>query len=291
MDISPRKETELAKEAYHQLVDEYGPRILPETHPLHRHVYRVVTRILEASNLGVLKSSVQSAAKARAPLQQDVWDPDADAGRQEELAPGLGGREWQLMVVNDDKMVNAAASYGNIIVYTGILPVARDQDGLAAVLGHEIGHVVARHNSERASSIKVLLVLASLLDILGLDMGITRILTTLLYELPNSRTQEFEADSIGLKLMSKACFDPRASPAMFSRLSKLQKSNGVSVASFLSTHPSGEQRIERLEQMLPEAFTIQAASPGCQQTADNFSAFRDAFSGAFAGAATEPRWT
>jgi len=293
MDISPRKESALAKEAHEQLVQEYGSRILPENHPLHRHVHRVVARILEASNLGVLKSSAPSAAKARAPSLQDVWDPDADSGRQENLVPGVGGREWQLMVVNDDKMVNAAASYGNIIVYTGILPIAKDQDGLAAVLGHEIGHVVARHNSERASSVKVLLVLASLLDVLGLDIGITRLLTTLLYELPNSRTQEFEADTIGLKLMSKACFDPRASPAMFTRLSQLENTKGGVSVSFLSTHPSGEQRIQRLEQMLPEAFTIQAASPACQQTADYFSAFHNAFSGtgAFAGASSEPRWT
>lgn len=57
-------------------------------------------------------------------------------GRTEDVAPGVGGRQWELLVVNDDKIVNAAASYGNVVVFTGILPVAKDEQGLAAVLGH-----------------------------------------------------------------------------------------------------------------------------------------------------------
>lgn len=122
---------------------------------------------------------------------------------------------------------------GNVVVFTGILPICRDEDGLAAVLGHgsfhflslpfphvyslpvahaEIGHVVARHNSERYSSMKVLLALSYLLDAAGLDFGVARLLTTFLLDLPNSRTQEREADAIGLRLSAKACFRPDAAP-------------------------------------------------------------------------------
>jgi len=95
------------------------------------------------------------------------------------------------------------------LVFTGIIPVAKDEDGLAAILGHgqfhkfcttgsvltrgtEIAHVVARHNAERYSSMKVLLAFATLLEVLGLDVGIAKLLTTYLLDLPNSRTQELE---------------------------------------------------------------------------------------------------
>jgi Zn-dependent protease with chaperone function len=132
------------------------------------------------------------------------------------------------------------------VVFTGIIPVARDEDGLAAILGHglcfwfcltpleakprtEIAHVVARHTSERYSSMKVLIAFATLLEVLGLDVGVAKFLTTYLLELPNSRTQELEgsqvdrllvykflipclADVIGLRLSAKACYNPEAAP-------------------------------------------------------------------------------
>lgn len=102
---------------------------------------------------------------------------------------------------------------GNIVVFTGIIPVAKDEDGLAAILGHglyfifgltpldakprtEIAHVVARHNAERYSSMKVLLAFATLLEVLGLDVGVARVLTTYLLDLPNSRTQELEGSQV-----------------------------------------------------------------------------------------------
>jgi len=86
---------------------------------------------------------------------------------------------------------------------------------LSSTLSHgiEIAHVVARHNAERYSSMKVLLAFATLLEVLGLDYGIAKLLTTFLLDLPNSRKQELEADVIGLRLAAKACYDPEAAPA------------------------------------------------------------------------------
>lgn len=82
------------------------------------HVRRVVTRILEANNLGTLKSS---GRPVRSPKPDDVWDPDGagafGSGRTEPINPGLGGHEWELMVVNDDKVVNAMAAYGEYRSY------------------------------------------------------------------------------------------------------------------------------------------------------------------------------
>lgn len=95
---------------------------------------RVLTRLLDANDLGTLRSS--SAPSQRKASPDDLFNPDVESGRTEDVAPGVGGREWELLVVNDDKVVNAAASYGNVLVFTGILPVAKDEEGLAAVLGH-----------------------------------------------------------------------------------------------------------------------------------------------------------
>ncbi|KAI0791292.1 peptidase family M48-domain-containing protein [Abortiporus biennis] len=271
MDINPEMETKLAQAAHEEILSEFKGKILPADHLLTKHIRRVVTRLLDSSNLGVLKSSGP-------PVQSDVWNPDSSFGRTETVAPGLGGREWELIVVNDDKIANAAATYGNLIVFTGILPIAKDEEGLAAILGHEIGHTVARHNSERFSSMKIFLIFASLIELITpLDVFTSRILATFLYSLPNSRKQELEADEIGLKITAKACYDPRAAIEMFDRLGKLEASMGRSKLSFMYTHPTSEQRIQRLERLLPEAYAIQAETPGCAGVEDSLSAFRNSF--------------
>ncbi|KAH8105371.1 peptidase family M48-domain-containing protein [Cristinia sonorae] len=279
MDVSPKYETELAEESRQQLLHEFKGKILPADHPLTRHVRRVVTRLLDANDLGTLRSS-GLPRRLQHQHQSDpdgLWNPDAEeVGRTEDVAPGVGGREWELLVVNDDKVVNAMASYGNVIVFTGILPVAKDEEGLAAILGHEIGHVVARHNSERYSQTKIFIGLAYLLNILGLDFGFSQLALTLLYQLPNSRAHEYEADKIGLSICAKACYDPRASPAMFDRLRKFEGRTW----DFMSTHPAGEKRIKQLEAMLPQAYELRAASPACGGMGDAFGAFSEVFGSA-----------
>ena len=130
MDVSPRLESrvsvrswelsydlssslhQLAAAAREQVIEEFGRKALPTNHPLTIHVRRIVTQILEANNLGHLKSSGRPVS-VRDP--EDLWDPDAGfgAGRTEDVQPGVGGTEWELMVVNDDKVVNAMASYGS----------------------------------------------------------------------------------------------------------------------------------------------------------------------------------
>ncbi|KAI0721774.1 peptidase family M48-domain-containing protein [Fomitopsis betulina] len=273
MDVSPQLEARLAKQAHNSLVAQYGDRVLPPNHPISRHVRRVVERILEASHLGTLAPPEPTHGRTL------TLDPDSavwPAEQSIDLPPTVGGKQWNLMVVNDDRMVNAAATFGDIIVFTGILPVAKDEEGLAAVLGHEIGHAVLRHASERTSSFKILLVLLGALSIIGLDISLSQTVLELLYELPNSRKKELEADKVGLKLMAKACYDPAAAPAMFVRLAQLE--GGGSGPAFLATHPATTKRIKKLERLLPEAYATRAASPQCAGLNDSYAAFRDAFS-------------
>jgi len=272
MDVSPKFETRMAKASYEQLLEEFRGKILPPNHPLTQAVRGVITGILEASNLGSLKSEPTFIQQTGTSIE-DLWH--ADVQKSEEPVPGSGGREWRLMVVDDPKVVNAMASFGNIVVFTGIIPVAKDEDGLAAILGHEIAHVVARHNAERYSSMKVLLAFATILDVLGLDVGIARLLTTFLLDLPNSRKQELEADVIGLRLSAKACYNPEAAPEMFNRMGQLEKGKRLNV-DFLYTHPTSENRVKVLQALIPEARSIQANSPMCIGMQEQFDLFRDA---------------
>ncbi|KAI0739501.1 peptidase family M48-domain-containing protein [Daedaleopsis nitida] len=271
MDISPKYETMLAEASHQELMSEFQGKVLPPNHPLSRHVRRVTTRILEASGLGVLDAPDVTRPKGT----EELWSFN---GAPEEMPPEVGGtKKWHLFVVNDDKVVNAMASYGSIVVFTGILPVAKDENGLAAILGHEIGHAVARHASERYSSMKVLLLLAAVLEVIGMPFSTWA--AQLLYELPNSRTQEYEADKIGIRLSSRACFDPAAVPEVFTRLGRLEQATHGRHIDFLATHPASEKRSDVLREMLPEAYAIQAASPSCGSTADHMAAFRDLWSG------------
>ncbi|KAI0052798.1 hypothetical protein FA95DRAFT_1553068 [Auriscalpium vulgare] len=275
MDTSEKTEAALWESSYGALIEEYRGKILPPNHPLTVHVHDVASRILSANHLGTLQAADPRGKPTRrdvfgseaTPEMSDAWDPDGktQAGKQ---------KVWNLFVVDDKSVVNAMAAPGSIVVFTGILPVARDKDGLAAVLAHEVGHVVLRHSVENLSSMKVLFGLAFLLQFLGFPDLMTSVVTTYIMELPNSRTKELEADTIGLKLASRACFNPNSAPEMFQRLGAMEGSGGFE---FIRTHPSSDKRVKALQRQLPEAYDVQAASSDCGGMADQFGAFRETF--------------
>ena len=171
--------------------------------------------------------------------------------------------EWEFNVIRDDEQVNAwAMPGGKIAVYTGILPVAKDDAGLAAVLGHEIAHVLANHGNERMSrALLVNLGGQTLSAALSQRPGLTSNLFMASYGagaqvgvlLPHSRLQESEADRIGLTLMAIAGYDPRAAIGLWQRMSQI---GGSRPPGFLSTHPQPEARIADMQRHLPEAMAI-----------------------------------
>lgn len=170
---------------------------------------------------------------------------------------------WEFNVIKDDDQVNAwAMPGGKIAVYTGIFPVARDDAGLAAVLGHEIAHVLARHGNERMSrALLVELGGQTLSAAMSQRPGWTSNLLLASYGagsqvgviLPHSRLQESEADRIGLTLMAIAGYDPRAAIGLWERMAG---SGGSRPPRFLSTHPRPESRIQDIQRYLPEAMAI-----------------------------------
>lgn len=172
------------------------------------------------------------------------------------------GYQWEFNLIEDDSTVNAwCMPGGKVAVYTGILPVTRDDAGLATVMGHEIAHAIARHGEERLSQ-QLLIQLGStaLSEAMKEQPEKTRNLFQQAYGggsqvgvlLPYSRRHESEADRIGLTLMAVAGYDPRQAVTFWERMSA---AGGQRPPEFLSTHPDPERRIEDIKDHLPEALT------------------------------------
>lgn len=181
-------------------------------------------------------------------------------GRRIAMVTGRQNFEWQFFVVDDPDTVNAfALPGGKVFVYTGLLQASRSRDEVAAVIAHEIGHVLARHGGERLSNVLVSQVgqqaaMAAVGDMsptatqaAGVAFGLG---TQFGYILPFSRKQEYEADYIGLITMAQAGYDPRAAVSFWQTMMQRGKAKPPE---YLSTHPSDQNRIAELQRFMPEA--------------------------------------
>ena len=176
-------------------------------------------------------------------------------------ATGRTDYQWEFKVL-DEPQVNAfCLPGGKVAVYTGILPITRDDAGLAAVLGHEVAHAVARHGGERMSqTILVQTGLAATQTALaGNDPIVVQSVTALLGAgasvgllLPWSRSQESEADHLGLIYMAKAGYNPIAARDLWVRMGAASR-NSAAPPAFLSTLPSAATRVTQIEGWMPEA--------------------------------------
>lgn len=239
--------------AYKQILNEAlrANALLPRWDPRVQRVEKVLERLIEGGNLGT----------------------------------GTVGQEtgWAVHVIDDPHQANAfVLPGGKVFVFTGLLPICKNNNGLAAVLGHEIAHNIALHSCEKMSSMLLLqipMLFFTLLDFTGFTYGLGQYLGSLVLDLgllrPNSRAQESEADKIGLMLMADSCFDPKEAKAMWERMEKFQKTQGAAPAEFLSTHPSNRTRIDAIEGWLPEAES-KWFEKGCANTAGYMDAFQHA---------------
>ena len=168
---------------------------------------------------------------------------------------------WEYILVDNDKVKNAwCMPGGKIAVYSGILEITKNKHGLAAVMGHEIAHAVAKHSVERASRALVLNVGTAALDIFtggaisntsrttGVDVA--RMLRTFGIDNPFGRKQEAEADYLGLIFSSLAGYDIRESVKIWERMKESHK--GKEIPEWQSTHPSSTKRIANLNKWIPE---------------------------------------
>lgn len=175
--------------------------------------------------------------------------------------------QWEF-VVFDSKEANAfCLPGGKVGVYTGILPITKDDNGLATVIGHEVAHAVAHHGAERMTQAMGLQGVGQLTGALvgsskfsqyqDLYMSLYGVGSQVAVELPHSRAQESEADHIGLIYMARAGYDPKEAVTFWQRFSDYNKQQGGGgtsfLSKFLSTHPVDEVRIEQLKKWQPEA--------------------------------------
>lgn len=166
--------------------------------------------------------------------------------------------DWEVRIIDEPQTVNAwCLPGGKMAVYTGILPVTQTAAGLAVVMGHEIGHAVARHGSERMTQ---QLGLQAVLSYAAGDYAdLAGQVAALGVILPWGRMQELEADEIGLVYMARAGYDPREAVEFWKRMDAL---GGQSPPEWLSTHPSHERRIEELLAQMPRALAEYEAARG-----------------------------
>ena len=171
-----------------------------------------------------------------------------------------GGRSWEVTVFRDESANAFALPGGKIGVNTGLLEVARSQDQLAAVIGHEVAHVLAQHHNARVSAAYATEVGLGLVESLasggsesGQLMGLLGLGARYGVLMPYNRSQEREADLVGLDLMARAGFDPRASVTFWQNMTA---AGGAGTPVFLSTHPSHGARIEDLRERLPQALDL-----------------------------------
>jgi predicted Zn-dependent protease len=179
-----------------------------------------------------------------------------DNGMEKDLA----NYKWEFNLIQDDKTVNAfCMPGGKIVVYSGILPVTRDANGLATVMSHEVAHAIANHGGERMSQQLVVqaggmglgqLMKSKPAQAQKIMMQVYGAGTQVGVLLPYSRSHESEADHIGLILMARAGYDPKTAVTFWERMNNL---GGAKPPEFLSTHPATSRRISDIQKELPEA--------------------------------------
>ena len=169
--------------------------------------------------------------------------------------------DWEYILIDNKKVKNAwCMPGGKIAVYTGMLEVTKNNNGIAAVMGHEIAHAVAKHSVERASRNVVINVATQITDVLTggklstvnrtTGMNTVGLLTQIGIFNPFNRKQESEADYLGLIFSSLSGYDIRETPLLWKRMKEANK--GKKIPEFMSTHPSADNRIKKINEWIYE---------------------------------------
>lgn len=177
--------------------------------------------------------------------------------------------DWRFVVINSDTPNAFALPGGYVAFYTGILPTADNINGVAVIMGHEIGHALARHGAERMSQQQIMQIgqvaVAATVGDMGVEaqrmvMGAFGAGAQVGVLLPFSRAHESEADIIGLELLVRACYDPREAPRLWERMAQL--GGGQRSPDILATHPNPEARAKAFESVMPQAVAVYEARCG-----------------------------
>ncbi|CAL1371468.1 unnamed protein product [Linum trigynum] len=290
--LSSNMEKKMGESQFQELKGSFRGRILPAIHPDSVRVRLIAKDIIEALQRGVsheqgwkeldyastadgTDAAAADSGRAREThkmLSEDEGKPETDWGKQDEILDDkwvektrkkgrkagtshLDGLNWEVVVV-DQPVVNAfCLPGGKIVVFTGLLKHFSTDAEIATIIGHEVGHAVARHSAEGITkNLWVAIVQIILFQFIAADLANT--MSTLFLRLPFSRKMEIEADYIGLLLMASAGYDPRIAPSVYEKLGKI--SGESALRNYLSTHPSGKKRSRLLAQahVMEEALNV-----------------------------------
>ena len=234
--ISPEQETALGLQAYQQVLQQERP--LPADAEVSRQVTAIAGRLIERI------PPVSDALAAEHGLQASHVEKTFD---------------WKVTVLQSDQVNAFCLPGGKMAVYTGLLPVARNADAVAVVMGHEIAHALLRHGAQRMTRGKLEQLGQMAGAASGMDQGtLQTVMSAYGYgsALPYARSQETQADELGLMLAAAACFDPREAVPLWERMDR--NSGGNAPPEFASTHPSAGTRIQQLEALMPKALAYRA---------------------------------
>ena len=165
--------------------------------------------------------------------------------------------DWAVNVIQSEQANAFALPGGKMAVYTGLVPVAQNQDGMAVVMGHEIAHALMRHGAQRMARVKLEQIGQMAGAASGMDPGMQQAVFQaygVTSALPYARGHESQADEVGLMLAAAACFNPAEAVPLWQRMA--QMSGGQKPPEFASTHPSEASRIQHLQSLLPKAMAF-----------------------------------
>ncbi|CAN3357721.1 mitochondrial metalloendopeptidase Oma1p [Diutina catenulata] len=248
-------EEKIGDYSYRQILSEFQGQIADPRDPVYRPIREVMDRLLKAA-----------------------LDSTADPKQKEHLQK----LDWKIHVVVGDQPPNAfILPNGKIFIFASILPICRDQDGLATVLSHELSHQLAHHSSEQISKSPIYLAISSFLFSVTGSTDLNNLLIQTLLQLPGSRRQETEADHIGCELLALACFNINSAVSFWQRMEDYEQQMGGAGGSgrmqeFFSTHPASQRRVNDIESWLPGLRQIQEEK-GCHDQMNQFQGFKSFF--------------
>ena len=229
-------------------------KIIPES-KLNAHAAAIFEKVKENEKMSDDKDSLNEIKKIGKKMESSI----SKYFDQANLTDPTANFNWEYILIDNKKVRNAwCMPGGKIAVYTGILDVTKNTNGLASVMGHEIAHAVAKHSVERASRGVILNTSTQLIDIFTggklsqmnrvTGMNTVGLLSQLGIMNPFNRKQESEADYLGMIFSSLSGYDIRETPKIWERMKELNK--GKSPPEFMSTHPSAENRIKKINEWM-----------------------------------------
>ncbi|CAH6721597.1 mitochondrial metalloendopeptidase Oma1p [[Candida] jaroonii] len=229
--------------SYQQIYLQYRSSILPKSDPIYREIRGIVDRLLKSA------------------FEHEF---------SEEKIRYLKSLDWEINIINDNSPPNAfILPNGKIFIFSSILGICKDTDGIATVLSHELSHQLASHSMEQMSKQPIYMALSTFLYLATGISYFNDLLIAGFFQMPASREMESEADRIGCELMAKSCFDIYKIPGFWERMNSLEKKQAPRFE-FLSTHPNNDKRIRDIKSWMGDLENIRESS-NCNQLYNFFS--------------------